>query len=154
MPEEQKFDKRDIERIIVEDSPETLVRVSRALGEELARGGLTTHQLRNLFGEVRRIAMEVELEQVKARTEGQGARSALSPSIRRRIQLLKPRMAYQAARIQKRDNPMRRLAEVLEHAINQIQEDPDRFERFVDFVEAIVAYHRYYQEIRSPSREA
>lgn len=144
MANAQPFDLQQIDRIIREGHPETLVEVSRELGERLARGGLTTHQLRNLYGEIRRIMMEVE----QAEAEASGGSSKLSPRVWWRILLLKPRMAYQASRIQRRDNPMLLLKEVLERAIDQIQEDSKRFHRFVDFVEAIQAYHRYYQEGR------
>lgn len=139
----QSFDLQQIDDIIIRDNSELLVRISRQLGQELARGGLTTHQLRNLFGEVRRIAMELEQAELE---EGSG--SSIRPSTWRRILLLRPRMAYQASRIQRRDNPMLRLVEVLDRAIERIERDPERFRRFADFVEAIVAYHRYFQTYR------
>lgn len=138
----QTFDLQQVDRIIVNGDSEALVRVSRELGEKLARGGLTTHQLRNLFGEIRRIVMEVE----QAEAGAPGGSSELEPRIWWRLMLLKPRMAYQASRIQRRDNPMSLLMEVLGRAIDRIERKTDRFNRFVDFMEAILAYHRYYLE--------
>jgi hypothetical protein len=55
----EEFNLQDIDRIVAEDEAAGLmVRVSRALGRELVRRNLTTHQLLSLFGEVRRIEME------------------------------------------------------------------------------------------------
>jgi CRISPR-associated protein Csm2 len=54
-------------------------------------------------------------------------------------------MAYQAARL--RGDAMQPLIEALERAIDRIERNSD-FRRFVDFFEAIVAYHRFYQERR------
>lgn len=139
MANAKEFSLEDIDAIILKDDAEKLVQVSRILGEDLARSRLATHQLRNLFGEVRRIAMDLELELAR-----QGEQKRISPTLRRRILLLKPRMAYQAARIQTRETAMERLKQVLERAIDHIGDNPDRFQRFVDFFEAIVAYHRYY----------
>ncbi|WP_448594328.1 type III-A CRISPR-associated protein Csm2 [Thermoflexus hugenholtzii] len=134
-----EFNLQDIDRIILqEDAAELLVKVSQALGRELARRNLTTHQLRNLFGEIRRIEKEWQQQQ--------GRSGQLDPTTWRRLQLLKPRMAYQAARL--RSDAMRPLIEALERAIDRIERDPERFRRFVDFFEAIVAYHRFYQEKR------
>ena len=134
-----EFNLRDIDRIIAEDeAAELMVRVSQALGRELARRNLTTHQLRNLFGEIRRIEKEWQQQQ-------QGSEERLDPRIWRRLQLLKPRMAYQAARL--RGDAMQPLIEALERAIDRIERNSD-FRRFVDFFEAIVAYHRFYQERR------
>ncbi|SNB74702.1 type III-A CRISPR-associated protein Csm2 [Thermoflexus hugenholtzii] len=136
-----EFNLQDIDRIITqEDAAELLVKVSQALGRELARRKLTTHQLRNLFGEIRRIEKEWQQRQ------GQGDK--LDPTTWRRLQLLKPRMAHQAARLQDRGHAMQPLIEVMERAIDRIEQDPERFRRFVDFFEAIVAYHRFYQEKR------
>lgn len=144
MANAKPFDLQQIDRIILEGHPETMVQVSRELGERLAKGGLTTHQLRNLYGEVRRIVMEVE----QAEAGASGGAGKLSPRVWWRILLLKPRVAYQASRIQRRDNPMLLLQEALERAIDRIEQNPERFHRFVDFMEAILAYHRYYQESR------
>jgi CRISPR-associated protein Csm2 len=147
----EEFSLRDIDRIIAEDeAAELMVRVSQALGRELARRNLTTRQLLNPFGEVRRIEMEWRRQQ-------RDLEERLDPQIWRRLQLLKPRMAYQAARLQAlsssrayqesraRGDAMELLIEALGRAIDRVERNSD-FQRFLDFFYAILAYLHFYQE--------
>jgi CRISPR/Cas system CSM-associated protein Csm2 small subunit len=126
-----EFSLQDIDRIIAEDEAAGLmVRVSQALGRGLARRNLTTHQLLNLFGEVRRIEMEWQQQQ-------RDPEERLDSRIWRRLQLLKPRMAHQAARLRMlstsrgyqesraRDDAMDPLIEALERAIDRVERNSD-----------------------------
>jgi CRISPR type III-A-associated protein Csm2 len=146
-----EFNLRDIDRIIAEDeAAELMVRVSQAIGRELARRNLAAHQLLNLFGEVRRIEMEWRQQQ-------RDPEERLDLQIQRRLQLLKPRMAHQAARLRAlspsrgyqesraREDAMVPLIEALERAIDRVERNSD-FQRFLDFFYAILGYLRLYQE--------
>jgi len=61
---------------------------------------------------------------------------------------LGPKMAYRARR--ERGQGVERLRQVLDEAINEVLAAPDekeknqRFQRFVEFFEAILAYHKAY----------
>jgi len=57
--------------------------------------------------------------------------------------LLKPKLAYAAARAA-RDNERgaQELKDVLTWAIDEVGADETKFARFVDFFEAILAYHQ------------
>jgi CRISPR type III-A-associated protein Csm2 len=147
----EEFNLRDIDRIIAEDeAADLMVRVSQALGRELARRNLTAHQLLSLFGEVRRI--ETEWRQQQRNPE-----ERLDPWIWRRLQLLKPLMAHQAARLQAlspsrgyresraRGDAMEPLIEALGRAIDRVERNSD-FRRFLDFFYATLGYLRLYQE--------
>jgi CRISPR-associated protein Csm2 len=57
----------------------------------------------------------------------------------RELLLLKPKLAYQARRA---GRGMANLQQVLDPAIGLVGNDRERFQNFVDFFEAIVAYHR------------
>jgi CRISPR type III-A-associated protein Csm2 len=146
-----EFSLRDIDRIIAEDeAAELMVKVSQALGRELARRNLNTCQLLNLFGAVRRIEMEWRQQQ-------RDPEERLDPRIWRRLQLLKPRMAHQAARLQAlspsrayqesraRGDAMVPLIEALERAIDRVERNSD-FQRFLDFFYATLIYLGFYQE--------
>jgi hypothetical protein len=146
----EEFSLRDIDRIIAEDeAAELMVRVSQALGRELARRKLAAHHLLGLFGEVRRI--EVEWRQQQRNPE-----ERLDPRIWRRLQLLKPRMAHQAARLQAlspsrayqegraRGDAVEPLIEALGRAIDRVERNSD-FQRFLDFFYATLSYLRFYQ---------
>lgn len=106
-----------------------LVDFSEAFGTYLAKAGeqqrLTTSQIRNIFGEVKKIEMDW------------GRKPEASWA---RLQLLRPKLAYTA----KRENRSRLFAlrEVLSSAVVQVKGDAGNFQRFVDFFEAILAYHR------------
>jgi CRISPR-associated protein Csm2 len=118
------------------DGAAALVKTADDLGKDLANSRLTTSQIRALFGEVRQI-------------EGQwsmgGDQIALA---RRRLYLLKPKMAYRAKR--ERGRAVRQLVDVLDPALDLVLNEDDEkkqsanFTRFVEFFEAILAYHKAY----------
>ncbi len=119
------------------DGAETLVKVSDRLGQELKSVGLTTNQIRALFGEMRMI------EAMWSATNDGDHKAAL-----RKLILLKPKMAYRARR--ERGRAVQELVQVLDGAVNEViqEKDPDlqtkHFARFVEFFEAILAYHKAY----------
>lgn len=118
------------------DGAKTLVEEAKTLGHELVQKKLGTSQIRALFGEVRQI-------QAQWNMGGDNAANA-----RRRLILLKPKMAYRAKR--ERSKAVQQLVDVLDPAIDFViaERDHDRqrenFGRFVEFFEAILAYHKAY----------
>ena len=119
--------------IIVEGNAKTTVEEAEALGKDLARQ-LSTNQIRNIFGTVRRIEMNWPAEP-KDKADHQRAVQA-----QRELLLLKPKMAYQAKR--ERGQGVRMLTDVLTQAIDLVGDDRTKFQYFVDFFEAILAYHK------------
>ncbi len=116
----------DIEAIIVNGDPKLLVEKADAIGRALSRN-LTKRQIRNIFGAVKQIQMF---------WQGDEQRTAAY----RRLLMLKPRLQYQAGRMPS----VKPLAEVLNEAIDFVEDDRERFLRFVDFFEAILSYHTAY----------
>jgi len=146
-----EFSLPDIDRIIAEDeAADLMVEVSQALGRELARRNLNTRQLLNLFGKVRRIEMEWRQQQ-------RDPEERLDSQIRRNLQLLKPLMVHQAARLRAlgpsrdyresraRGDAMALLIEALGRAIDRVERNSD-FRRFLDFFYATLIYLGFYQE--------
>jgi CRISPR-associated protein Csm2 len=125
----------DLQAIIVKGDAQVTVEQARALGESLARQ-LTTSQIRNIFGTVRRIEMNWPEE---ARNDAEQQRAARA---QRELLLLKPKMAYQAKRERGRGVAM--LTDVLSDAIDLVGDERQNFQHFVDFFEAILAYHKAY----------
>lgn len=127
---------QDLTTIITDpDGAETLVRTADALGKDLQRQRLTTSQIRAIFGEVRQIQAEWSIKESR--------RKAL-----RKLILLKPKMAYRARRESGR--AVEALREVLDPAVDLVVNEKDQekqnenFQNFVDFFEAILAYHKAY----------
>jgi len=91
---------------------------------------LTTSQLRNFFGEIRRI-------------QAQGFQTHQSD-----FYMLKPKLAYAKARVLKnsRDNRIIEFEKVLNLLIDKVYAsgNEEHFTNFVKFVEAIVAYHKAF----------
>lgn len=118
---------KEVETLMLQDeSGAELVTFARQTARALVTQNLTRSQIRSIFTEVRQI-------------------EAIWPSVAamRRLSMLKPKLAYQAAR----SNTVNYLRDVLTDAIEQVLKAPDvqrdiRFERFVDLFEAILAYHR------------
>lgn len=109
-----------------DESGAELVKFARQTADALVKNNLTRSQIRTIFTEVR---------QIEARWPGQEAM--------RRLNMLKPKLAYQSARAA----PVGPLRDVLDPAIDAVVQAPadkqdQRFQRFVDLFEAILAYHR------------
>jgi CRISPR-associated protein Csm2 len=126
--------KVDSHSIIAEGDVSLLVDTAEKLGGELARQ-LTTSQIRNIFGEVRRIQMNWPPSSDKEKAD-QAFRSVV---------LLQPKLAYQAKR--ERGRGVEELQLALNPCIDEIRKAPVEvrhlyFTRFVDFFEAILAYHK------------
>ena len=125
----------DLRTIVTDpEGGETLVRVADALGEELKEHRLTTSQIRALFGEVRQIQAQW------------GMGGDQNQAARRRLILLKPKMAYRARKTRNVEG----LVNVLDPAVDLVISERDlelqdaNFRRFVEFFEAILAYHKSY----------
>ena len=122
----------NLSKIITEiDSAEQLVRCADKLGEHLEKG-VTTSQLRAWFGEVKQIEAQWK--------------SGQKDLAERRLILLKPKMAYRAARQEKNNpGPLHDLKDLLEQAIDLVTSSSNKdqsFANFVAFFEAILAYHK------------
>jgi CRISPR-associated protein Csm2 len=121
----------DLRKIITQaDAAELTVRTAETLGKQLAEAKLTTSQIRAVFGEVRQI-------------EGMWSSSMddkTKQQAKRRLILLKPKMAYRARKEQGRG--VEQLVGVLSPAVDLVNNDDANFARFVEFFEAILAYHK------------
>jgi CRISPR-associated protein Csm2 len=115
-----------------------LVKFADNIAKQLVANQLTRGQIRNIFTEVRKIEALWDAEGVK-KPEERDYNKAL-----RRLVMLKPKMDYQVSRIPQ----VQRLKEVLTEAIDEVAKGKDnkdkdeRFKRFMNLFEAILAYHR------------
>lgn len=110
----------DARRIVDEGDAEHLVQKASELGPQL---GVNPTQLRRFFGEVKRIEMLWSQPGAEDRA-------------RRRAILLEPRLNYQV----QRQAQVRSLRSVLQPCLKFAARDRDRFQRFVEFYEALIAY--------------
>lgn len=134
----------DLQTIITDpNGAKILVLKADKLGEELARNKLSTSQIRSIFGEVRQIQAQWEMGTQPEQERG----AELQQIAWRRLVLLKPKMAYRA---KKGEKVVQDLVNVLDPAVNEVLRVDDRgeqlkrFQRFIEFFEAILAYHKYY----------
>lgn len=95
--------------------------------ERPGREAMTTNQIRNFFGEVRRI-------QAKGYEKDKTA-----------FLLLRPKLAYAQARVVAKQGRSRitDFREVMDKA-HQAVANGAHFQNFVDFLEATLAYHKFY----------
>jgi len=127
----------DLKKIIEESDNEVLVAQAKLVGTNLARQ-LTTSQIRGIFGSVRRIELDWQ-DPANNSVDDQAYRKRLKRA-QREFALLQPRLAYQARR--ERGRGVEELSNVLTPAMRLVGKDPERFRNFVDFFEAILAYHK------------
>ena len=104
-----------------------LVKDAESLGQHLVNKRLRTNQIRKFLDAVKRL--KVELSQDKEEKFS---------TIKDEVVLLKPKLAYAAARNQSAVKP---LADVISAAIDKVYESPD-FYRLVQLIESIIAYHK------------
>jgi CRISPR-associated protein Csm2 len=123
----------ELDRIIVQGDAEALVNAAVRIGQDLARRGLKTHQVRNFFGAVR----SIEMNWLRGQDEAKARRA------QRDLRLLQPKLAYQSRRM----TQVKPFAEIVSPAIDKVlsQRDEEKrkesFTHFVEFLEAVVAYH-------------
>jgi len=132
IPELSAEEKNKVSRVFADDKE--LISFAQRLGQEAQKGNLKTSQLRAIFGEVRRIEMMLADESKQQQAWY-------------RLRLLEPKMLYRAARKESSSDGLRKLTAYLKEALRYVleaspQERPERFQRFVDFLEAVVAYHK------------
>lgn len=132
-PTDSLVSQADMERILHGSSLEDVQLLNEKadeIGKQIKNGGVSVSQIRNFFGELRRVQLEL------ARQDG----DQLQEKEYRQLMRLGTLLRYQAARHQ----VLKPLTETIFMAIQSVGQDRKAFENFVDFVEAIVAYHRYY----------
>lgn len=97
-------------------------------------GDLTTSKIRNILSMVSGIYNDVTI-----------AESKLPPSMVNKIRYLKVRLAYEAGRDKSYSSDIKNFIEKtgLLTAIDFIGDSKDNFVRYSQYLEALVAYHRY-----------
>jgi CRISPR-associated protein Csm2 len=116
--------KEDVQRFVWdEEAVKDMVRAAESLGQHLKNKKVTSTQLRNAYGTMKKLEMV-----------GWNAKT------RTKVMLIKPRLAYAAER---HGHGMKDLNNVIGWAIDAIRdEEEEDFRRFCNFFEAIVAYFR------------
>lgn len=116
---------------------------AKEMASELASKGISTSQIRNVFGEIKKI-QALGAEKDKGRS---------------RLHMLGPKIAYAIGRMDSgRDAPKRdsfsKLLNEVEMAVGRIAETDHqkRFDNFVEYMEAIVAYHRFTESEKKSKR--
>ncbi|WP_414565154.1 MULTISPECIES: type III-A CRISPR-associated protein Csm2 [unclassified Anabaena] len=110
-----------------------LVKHTEELGKELVKRQLKTNQVRKFLDAVKRLKSKLDKTEIRDFNV-----------IKDDLVFLRPQLAYAAARQQK-DNkdlgPVAPFKQVLEAAIKQVNTTKD-FDKFVQLVESIIAYHK------------
>ncbi len=102
---------------VIEEGGEPLVKAAQNLGRELAKN-LKTSQIRKVYTAVKKIQW--------------------GGFDQNQLIMLKPKLAYAAAR----HRSVEQLRDALTIAIDKVGNDEKKFQNFVDFFEAILAYHK------------
>lgn len=106
----------------------TLVEHAEKLGPYLKNQKLETNQIRKFLDAINRIKVQS--------IQSDGKRTPFT-EIEADIVLLKPKLAYAAAR----QSAVKPLSRVMSAAIDKVESSED-FERLVQFIESIIAYHK------------
>ena len=133
--------KETIEKIFTTDtSGELLVTTAKILAEDLKRQDATKTQIRNIFTELRIVETKWDSGQAD------GNQVAI-----RRLNLLRPKIAYQVKRLEKEfhgkveKSPLKPLEDFLLPAIDYVNRSNNQINTFkilMNFMEATLAYHK------------
>jgi CRISPR-associated protein Csm2 len=121
----QKYTKEELQKILDGKAPQKLVNLARTIArDELlgSSGEVSTSQIRNIFGTVKKLEMRSDENVIPE------------------LILLKPKLAYAAGR--HKIPGMKCLRDILSEALDLVAEKKDRFVNFCRFFEAILAYHK------------
>jgi CRISPR-associated protein Csm2 len=109
-----------------------LVKKADIFGKLLKDERVKRSQFRRVFTHIKKIQSNMESKKLEKS-------SPIPPPILKDILLLKPKMAYTAGRHQN----LRMFYEVVVKFVNPMK-TVEEFNRFYDFVEATLAYHRFH----------
>jgi len=112
-----------------------LVKQAEEFGRYLKDQGLKTNQIRKFLDAINRI--KAQIAQGNLDEEDPRSHADLFEGIKIDIVLLKPKLAYAAAR----QNAVKPLSDVMSVAIDEVH-DLNDFERLVQMIESIIAYHK------------
>lgn len=138
-----------LKRIIQEGNAQELVTKAEELGKVFGKkrgrdAVVSTSQIRAIFGTVRQIEMNWPPPEVTAD-------AAKAQKAQRDLTLLKPKVVYRAAR--ENTTEFYQFADMMKQGIDLVLADGrqtrQRFGHFVDFLEAILAYHKAVSESKN-----
>lgn len=119
---------------IKEENQKDMIYSCGALAKRFKEGDLTTSQIRNVYGEVKKIQMKNSMLKENEKID-------VLP-----IRMILPKLAYSAARAKKKGTE--EFKDILTKGIETVLENEDfnelkkRFEMFANFFEALLAYHK------------
>jgi len=121
--------------IIEKKDSRALVVAGEAIGLYLKAEGITSSQMRNIFGYAKKIDQEVK-----------NTNEPLSDGVVHKLLLLSPKLAYVAGREKSRDKKgaLELLRDFFDRCVEKIGTDAKKFKRFIDLFESILSYHKFY----------
>ena len=103
--------------------------------EEIA---LTTAQIRKFLSAVNALTNKISMYRTRC-----GETNVLSPELAAEVKFLKVKLAYQVARNRGKVGDLEKKANLMAR-IDQIGTDMKKYDAFIHFVEALVAYHKFH----------
>ena len=132
----QKFNPDWIREKITRDTIEFVDK----FGYYLRENYLSSSQLRNIFGELKMLQMKLNGLKPDEDQELKGLQT--------KFLLLLPKLSYSSGRLRNKGlNEFKKIFEEAHKAVGNelsLLEFKKRYNNFVDFIEAILAYHKYY----------
>lgn len=121
---------------IAQEAENVILRMKENGGGKLV---ITKSQIRKFLAAVNALTNKVDVY----RAQRAGAVEQLSPELASAVKYLKVQLAYQAARNQTSVQPFVKQARLKER-IDSIGTDIRAYEDFAHYMEALVAYHKFY----------
>lgn len=132
-PQRNSFNEPFQSEWITQGITDEAIAYTETFAKELVAEGLTTSQIRNFFGEVRRLQMKLQQD-----PNNESAATG--------ILLLRPKLAYAAKRKSEKGGTRgsELLQKTLDSALKTAGTNKEQFNRFVDLFESILAFHKVH----------
>jgi CRISPR-associated protein Csm2 len=114
-----------------------LVKHAQEFGSYLKNQGLQTNQVRKFLDAINRLKVKIAQNADQNQKDIENNNKTVFSKIEPEIVLLKPKLAYAAAR----QNAAKPLSRVMSVAIDKVHSIED-FERLVQLIESTIAYHK------------
>lgn len=148
MNEQQQ--KHHLKKWITESIDENMIKWAEKFGEYLAQKEnnlkeLSSSQLRKFFGALKALQNEILMDSDLADDKE-------ISNYKHELLMLKPQLAYAAARAKTDYAKIHNFHEIISECIDYVQ-TKKHFKNFISLVEAIVAYHKVEEESKKKSNE-
>ena len=119
----------DMRQIVENGNMQVVVTKAKEAAQRMADKKVTSSQLRNIFGSIKKIQLKVN--------------SGRDVNFQKELLLLIPKLYYASKRA---NGKLDKLRDDIEGMVKLIGNDTNKFNNFYNYIEAVLAYHKAFEK--------